>query len=215
MECISVGLRIEFREICCTKLVLRQINDVFQGAGIQPSQIRRNSNINGERRSRIEEYYASIDWSNVVDVEKFLKVIELALSLSYFDENGKENIQNICTKEGLIVDEYRVKLLKPDNQDKKYNLFKRQFPAGLPFGKDKPHVRIFSDDGFQKIEYEMNNKTMIIQSKHEIYPNFSYKNLQAIYNLDAHTDESLRRFLLEIQTEKEAIFLKIMQKNLT
>ncbi len=60
MELIAPSLRLEFREFC-VGLVLRQIDDIFQMAEIQLGAIPENRNINGERRSRVEEYYATID----------------------------------------------------------------------------------------------------------------------------------------------------------
>ena len=107
MEYISSALRLEFREFC-VELVLRQIDDMFQMAGIQPGQPERV--VSGARRSRVEEYYASIDWTNLTDTQKFLKVIGLVLSQSYISDERKEFIRNICIKEGLIVEGEQIQL---------------------------------------------------------------------------------------------------------
>jgi hypothetical protein len=65
----------------------------------------------------------------------------------------------------------------------------------------------YSDRGFQKIEYEMSGKNMIIRDN--IYPNFSYKKLQEICKCDSNTDEKLREFLIMIiQTKNEQRFFK-------
>ena len=107
MEYISSALRLEFREFC-VDLVLRQIDDIFQMAGIQPGQSARV--VNGARRSRVEEYYASIDWTDLTDTQKFLKVIGLVLSQSYISDEQKEFIRDTCIKEGLVVDGQQVQL---------------------------------------------------------------------------------------------------------
>ena len=92
------------------------------------------------------------------------------------------------------------------------DLFKKQFPAGLPFGKNKPHVKIFSDHGFQKIEYVMDNGMMILNSGDKIYPNFSFKNLQDLCKVDSFTDKNFRKSLyLMNQTSREKEFFMAYQ----
>ena len=89
MEFISLPFRLEFREFC-VGLVLRQIDDIFQMAEIKSGTIPSDRNISGERRRRVEEYYASIDWTNQKDAEKFLTAIGLVLSQSYISQESKD-----------------------------------------------------------------------------------------------------------------------------
>lgn len=108
MEFISPSFRLDFREFC-VGLYLRQINDIFQMAGIQPGEIDTRY-ISGERRTLAAEYLASIDWTSMQDVQKFLKVIEIVLSQSYISEERKVDLRDMCAKEGLIVDGLTVRL---------------------------------------------------------------------------------------------------------
>ena len=95
MELISTALRLEFREFCAG-LFLRQIDGVFEMAGIHPGAIPSNRNTSGERRTRVEEYYASMNWTIPEDAHKFLRVLELVLSQSYIPEDGKDFIRELC-----------------------------------------------------------------------------------------------------------------------
>jgi hypothetical protein len=84
MELISVALRNNFREFC-SNIVLRQIDDLFLGCGIQRKEVSSEilSQTSGARRTRVEEYYASLDWTKPADVQKFLDVISFALVQEY------------------------------------------------------------------------------------------------------------------------------------
>lgn len=85
------------------------------------------------------------------------------------------------------------------------DLFVRQFPAGLPYGKAKPDFKIFSDKGIQKLEFELKNGMGIF--KKEIYPDFTFKMLEKIYGVDESTNEGLKRSLVNMnQTDKEKKF---------
>ncbi len=67
-------------------------------------------------------------------------------------------------------------------------LFKRQFPLGMPFGLHKPSLAAIPDKGTQKIHFEETKEIGLI--KDNVYPNFTYSILQKclintpIYNLN-------------------------------
>src|SRR5258708_12238613 len=85
MELVSAALRHNFREFCST-LSLRFIDDMFTGCGIRPGEADPEllQKVSGARRGRVEEYYASLDWTNPVDAQLFLRVISFALLQEYF-----------------------------------------------------------------------------------------------------------------------------------
>lgn len=66
------NLKLEFRELCSQYLYLKQIDEYFVNAGFKPKNVQTETS--GTRRSRVEEYYASIDWKNIVEVEKFINI---------------------------------------------------------------------------------------------------------------------------------------------
>jgi hypothetical protein len=110
MELISPLLYTEFQEFCVIHLVIRQIDTVFSMAGVQhmPGQARRQ--VSGERRTRVEEYYASLDWSNAKDVQKFLNAIGYTLAQSYLSDEVKNSLRELFKREGFAVDGYRIYL---------------------------------------------------------------------------------------------------------
>ena len=69
-DLISKSTRYEFRE-SLVGAVLRQIDMIFDGVGLvpHPDHI---PGIDGARRSRVEQYYANVDFSAQSDVEKVL-----------------------------------------------------------------------------------------------------------------------------------------------
>lgn len=92
------------------------------------------------------------------------------------------------------------------NEDVNKDLFIQQFPAGLPFGKSKPHVSILSDKGIQKIQFELINGMAILRK--DVYPDFNFRKLEIVFGVDEFTNENLRRSLANMnQTNTEKDFL--------
>ncbi|MDP2953474.1 MAG: hypothetical protein Q8O76_09190 [Chloroflexota bacterium] len=104
MSLLSPLLYTEFREFCVSNLVLRQIDDVFSMAGIRRGVLRMDRPISGQRRTSVEEYYASINWDREQDVEKFLKCMSYTLAQTYISSESKKYLREICEREGLIVE---------------------------------------------------------------------------------------------------------------
>src|SRR5574341_1405802 len=174
MEFVSLAFRLEFREFC-VGLVLRQIDDIFQMAGIRPGIIPQDRIISGERRTRVEEYYASIDWTNQKDAERFLTAIGLALSQSYISQESKDLLMDLCRKEDWTINGYQIQL--PDKaKENGGDLFQLQFPAGLPFGIPKPDFAVTSKGGGQSLKFEMKSGIGIIWK--DVYPNYDFQAFQ-------------------------------------
>lgn len=208
MEFISLAFRLEFREFCIG-LVLRQIDDIFQMAGIPLGNISSNRNISGERRTRVEEYYASIDWTNEQDCEKFLTTVGLVLSQSYISKESRDSLLELCTREGWVIDGYRIRL--PDakiNSD----LFKLQFPAGLPFGVPKPDFAVTSNVSGQSLKFELKSGIGIIWK--DVYPDYDFQLFQTACGINSETNLALKKALFAMnQTDSEKTFFQMYAKH--
>ena len=74
---ISRRARIEFRELIAGR-VLREIDDEFAAADIE-CRLDHDPRVTGERRTRVEQYYAAVDWALWSDVRRVLDVYESVL----------------------------------------------------------------------------------------------------------------------------------------
>jgi hypothetical protein len=92
-ELISPRARIELREYFVST-TLRVIDDEFGSADVSCDSAHEPS-VSGQRRTRVEQYYHSIDWTKWADVRKFITVYENVLSiLEDHTENGQEWAEN-------------------------------------------------------------------------------------------------------------------------
>jgi hypothetical protein len=93
---ISKYVLIELREYLVRYSALGPIQDTFRAAGI-PLKSVKPTEVSGERRQLVEQYYASLDLTSSVDVQKLIKVIEREISqcrLNY-PENATEMLKNL------------------------------------------------------------------------------------------------------------------------
>ena len=80
MELIGKATRNKFREVL-VGFVLRDIEMFFEGAGLSCKQDD-DPPVTGARRTLVEQYYASIDFTSTNDVRKLLAAYgEIVLSL--------------------------------------------------------------------------------------------------------------------------------------
>lgn len=92
-------------------------------------------------------------------------------------------------------------------------LFSQQFPVGLPFGIAKPDLRIFSEKGIQKLEFELKEGMGIL--KENVYANFNFRKLEIAFGVNEFTNTNLKKALVNMnqtQWEKE-FFIKYAKKN--
>ncbi|NLG29457.1 MAG: hypothetical protein GX557_16225 [Chloroflexi bacterium] len=104
-ELISPVIRTEFREFCVSRLVLRQIDDIFRMAEIRAGYIPADRVVPGQRRTLVERYYASLNWRDPDDADRFVRALGYALVQTYLSEEDKAALRRMCTSEGLIVDD--------------------------------------------------------------------------------------------------------------
>lgn len=90
-ELISKKTRYEFREHL-TGYVLREIVSMFDNADISCDH-EFNPAVGGQRRSLVEQYYHSINWSNWKDIKKVLIVFENILD--QLEENAKNHMASM------------------------------------------------------------------------------------------------------------------------
>jgi len=168
MELISPVLRLEFREFC-VGLVLRQIDDIFQMAGFSAGTVPPERGISGARRTRVEEYYALIDWSSNEDAQKFLKVIGLVLSQSYISENQKILLRELCVQDGLIVDGHTIRFGSMRTGAKVKNLI---FAADGP----KPEI-VLADSTTNEIKIVANEQHCLVYDRPILQHGLLWKDL--------------------------------------
>jgi hypothetical protein len=171
----------------------------------------RQVSLSGQRRIRVEEYYASIDWTNRKDAEKFLTAIRLVLSQSSVSQESKDFLLDLCRNEGWVVDGYQIRFSDTSTQ-KTDDLFTLQFPAGLPFGIPKPDFAITSDSGGQSLKFEMKSGIGIIWK--DVYPDYDFLSFQMACGISPETNLALKRALLTMnQTEAEKLFFQSYAKH--
>lgn len=74
-DLIGKATRNEFRELLVGFFVLREIDMMFESAGINAREDF-NPHLSGQRRSRVEQYYANVDFGRVSDVRKVVAAFE-------------------------------------------------------------------------------------------------------------------------------------------
>ncbi|PSF33463.1 hypothetical protein C7H19_20045 [Aphanothece hegewaldii CCALA 016] len=137
--------------------MIRNIHDIFTSAGIV--QGKSEKNLSGERRSLVEDYYASLNWNSMESLRKFVKVLENTLLISLLGDEGKQELRSLCEKHGFAVDKdgYRVYLTTLGVGNNVKNLI---FAANGP----KPEI-IFSDSVSNDIEIVKNADYCLIYDR--------------------------------------------------
>lgn len=84
----------------------------------------------------------------------------------------------------------------------KGDLFRYQFPAGLPFGLRKPDAAFVPEQGGQRVLFEETENTAVIRES--VYPNFTYQDLERTLHGQPISRKELPAVLAEMcQTESE------------
>lgn len=192
------ALKIEFKEFC-TSLPLAQIKSIFSSAGFT---LEDESSSDGTRRGLVDTFYRSTDWNDEKSIEKFLKTIEYTLQLHYLKDEAKNDIRNLCRQCGFEIEDNKIIHKYKISTS---NLFTYQFPAGLPFGKEKPNFSITASKGGQDLKYELQEGHGLLTGT--VYPGFSFKMLEALYGLTPSTNKVLKQALIGMnQSEYEKKF---------
>lgn len=106
---ISPSTRNAFREIL-VGFVLREIDDFFDAGGVPWNELPADRLVGGQRRSRVEEYYASVDWSDWSDVKGIIAAYESIL----IAVDARSTNPHVDQKEHLAEFEKLIRLLRRD-----------------------------------------------------------------------------------------------------
>jgi hypothetical protein len=117
-DLISRATRRAFRE-AWVDTTLREIETDFDNAGIQLGSLAPGTTISGERRTLVEKYYSTVDWSSPRDTRKVLEAFEGLLGRIGY---GREAVR-----------EQLIRLLGRDHFS--YSDAKIQWDAHLPVGE--------------------------------------------------------------------------------
>ena len=96
-DLISKATRNAFRE-CLTWFTLRQIETIFDGAGMRP-KLDYNPDLSGERRTLVEQYYAGLDFRSSSDIDRLLSAYgELMLQMQDSDESESSRKEKLLQR---------------------------------------------------------------------------------------------------------------------
>lgn len=101
----SLETRLQFREFL-TGHYLGVIDDLFSGAGLKPGEVDPQRNISGDRRYRVESYYANVDWRSAQDVAKVLRAYQGALRRA--TDTEREGLVAALEQDGFVVENGRI-----------------------------------------------------------------------------------------------------------
>ena len=105
MDLIGKTTRNEFRE-ALVGFVLRDIEMFFDGVGLTCKEDY-NPPLTGARRTLVEQYYASIDFSSQSDIKKLLAAygeIILRMNRLGFNDTTKDNLLRLMKRDGYDFD---------------------------------------------------------------------------------------------------------------
>jgi len=224
-EIISSSTLRVFQEYLVSTNTMRGIQDLFEDANILPLD-GHDPPDSSVRRSLIRQYYASLDLHKWSDVKKLLKVFEDILFELRQNIKGWSSIDNqkvldrsieYLKRDGFTVEDNKIVfsgdpsilsiqgISNEEDIPAIIDLFQYQFPAGLPFGITKPDFAIASENGFQRLHFEIKQGMGLLRS--EVYPNFTFRNLEHAFGVDQRTNTSIKQALVRMnQTKMEKDF---------
>ncbi len=103
-ELIGRKTRIEFREFLVRWTTLREIENEFSGAGLEPDGSH-DPQLGGQRREFVEQHYHALDFTDPAHVERVLSVYEAILA------DCERNLTNPQTRNSGTLKQEHEKLL--------------------------------------------------------------------------------------------------------
>jgi len=196
------ALKTEIRETLVESLKLSAIRTIFLESGF--TIINETVYDTSTRRGLVEAYYKSHDWEKEETIKKFFKVIKIVLNTYYISLEQREAVRSFCKESGFIIDENDN--INYDKLNFSKNLFKKQFPLGLPFGKYKPDYSIQAIHQSQNFKCEWKTGTGVIENNVDVYPNFTYPKLASCLKCDIDDDTLIKCLKAMNQTKHEKDF---------
>lgn len=154
-----------------------------------------------------DKFIAILEKSTSSIQAKILKGVLKKYPVSDFPSEERERKQE-------LYDEFQEIIIRLNKaaQDEEIaqgveDLFKRQFPGGLPFGLNKPHFAVVPEQSSQKWYFEDEPKIGVIREN--VYPNFTYQKLKDCLRNTPIGSSDIRETLIGmIQTECEKKFFE-------
>lgn len=107
-ELVSKRTRHEFQE-WLVGWTLRTIKDLFDNHNIKFVSIPEEHLPSGQRRSLVQCYYASVNWTNSKDVRRILDVYEdILIEIPSALEEGKQRLTRYLEKDGYLYENGRI-----------------------------------------------------------------------------------------------------------
>lgn len=107
-ELISKKTRYEFRE-WLVSWTLQTIGDLFDNHDVKLISLPEDKLPSGQRRSLVERYYASIDWSNPRDVRRILNIYQdILIEIPSAEEEVKQKLIRCLKKDGYTYEGERI-----------------------------------------------------------------------------------------------------------
>jgi hypothetical protein len=125
-EVISKKNRIELREHLVTSFTLRYIEKLFDGEDIF-CDLDYDPQLSGQRRTLVEQYYHSMDFTSWEDVQKFLRIFEIVIDDLSQDQSPfsgrtedkalleRKRLLNYIKQDGFVYENNRLSMVSPTN----------------------------------------------------------------------------------------------------
>lgn len=190
------ALKVDFREFCVDWFYLRDIEKIFSRVGLT-----KGADAPPSKKEFVKYYYSFIDWEITEGIKKFLEVIEYSWHIA--EEDARKALHDILLDYGLEIKDHKV-IWKDFYFDD--NKFSYQFPMGLPFGVPKPDFSITAEKGGQTLKYDLKDGLGLVEGK--VYPNFTFKDLETLFNLNSETNGVLKKAMIAMnKTYEEKFFI--------
>jgi hypothetical protein len=110
-DLVSGATRRAFQESYVRLSVLGQIEADFDDAGVERRALPPNKIVSGARRSLVEEYYTSVDWTDYGAVRRVLDAFEVhLLRIHDFSPEEHEKLLKLLKRDHLGVEDSRITL---------------------------------------------------------------------------------------------------------
>ena len=135
-------------------------------------------------------------------------------NLQDIEDYGKRKFNNrgiiipYVERRVFVSDKFNIILTSLEFNVSSSDLFKHQFPYGLPIGKNKPSLVVVAENSSQNTLFEGTSSIGVIRG--DVYPNFTYKKLKLCLEGQSFIP-SLNNFF-SFSTEKESYFLNAYEK---
>ena len=107
---ISPEAITRFKHFCSGELVLREIHESFQDAGVDYNKNLDTSRESSQRRAEAAKYLVTLDFSSTSDVDKFLRVLTSLITIKDYSEDRATQppslraLLSLLYKDGFVFD---------------------------------------------------------------------------------------------------------------